>query len=192
ISVRRWSHFKPGAGGDAGARYRRAVADAARALVRDGCAVTFLSTCQGVPEYWTDDSQFAQALVDELLPGEAHVTVDRAFRTPEQLAEALRGYDLAIATRMHFAILALCVATPVVAIAYEFKSRELLRAMGRESWAFDIEDVTADGLVAAAREALAGGAPLRAAITAQVQAWRTDAVAPARAIAAAIGAPTVG
>jgi colanic acid/amylovoran biosynthesis protein len=130
--------------------------------------VTFLSTCQGVPEYWTDDSRFAAQLVAELLPGEPNIHVDTSFRTPEQLAEALRGFDVAIATRMHFAILALAVATPVVAIAYEFKSRELLRAMGREAWAFDIEEVSSEGLLRATREALAGGDALRAGIAAQV------------------------
>lgn len=186
ISVRSWSHFKKGAGDDAGERYRMAVADAARTLARGGAEVTFLSTCQGVPEYWTDDSRYAKKLVADLLPGEPNVRVDTAFRSPTDLAEALRGYDVAIATRMHFAILALCVATPVVAIAYEFKSRELLRAMGHEAWAFDIEAVSADGLVRATQEALAGGTPLRDAIVAQVAGYRTDAVGPARRIRATL------
>lgn len=192
ISVRQWSHFKQGSGDDAGARYRRAVADAARALAREGVEVTFLSTCQGVPEYWTDDSRFAAGLVAELLAGEPNIHVDTAFRTPEQLAGALRDFDVAIATRMHFAILALAVATPVVAIAYEFKSRELLRAMGREAWAFDIEEVSAEGLLRATREALAGGDALRAGIAAQVVAYRDDAIGPARRIREALGAGTRG
>lgn len=182
ISVRSWSHFKTGSGGDAGERYRRAVADCARTLAREGAEVTFLSTCQGVPEYWTDDSKYAAQLVRDLLPGEANVRVDASFRTPEQLAEELRRYDVAIATRMHFAILSLCVATPVVAIAYEFKSRELLRAMGREAWAFDIEEVSAEGLLRATREALAGGDALRDEIRAQVITYRDDAIGPARRI----------
>lgn len=182
ISVRSWTHFKKGSGGDAGERYRTAVAEAARTLARGGAEVTFLSTCQGVPEYWTDDSRYAGKLVADLLPGEPNVRVDTAFRSPTDLAAALRGYDVAIATRMHFAILALCVATPVVAIAYEFKSRELLRALGHEAWTFDIEEVSAEGLVRATQEALAGGASLRAAIAGQVAGYRTDAVGPARRI----------
>lgn len=186
ISVRRWSHFRAGSGEDVGERYRRAVADTARTLVRDGAEVTFLSTCQGVPEYWTDDSKFAAQLVADLLPGEAHIRVDAAFRSPTALAEELRGFDVAIATRMHFAILALCVATPVVAIAYEFKSRELLTAMGHAAWAFDIEDVGAEGLVRATREALSGGDTLRASIAEQVRGYRSDAVGPAKRIQAAL------
>ncbi len=194
ISVRRWAHYKAGDRADAARRYRQAVAEAARTLARAGAQVTFLSTCQGVPEYWTDDSRFAQELVDELLPGEPNIRVDHAFRAPAELAEALRQFDVAIATRMHFAILALCVATPVVAIAYEFKSRELLRAMGREAWAFDIEDVSAEGLVRATREALGGGPALRGEIEAQVVRFREDAIAPARRIAQELSwdAPAAG
>lgn len=188
ISVRSWSHFKAGSGDDAAQRYRTAVADAARAMAREGIEVTFLSTCQGVPEYWTDDSRFAAQLVADLLPGEPAIHVDSRFRTPEQLADELRTFDVAIATRMHFAILALAVATPVVAIAYEFKSRELLRAMGREAWAFDIEEVSADRLLRATHEALAGGAPLRAGIAKLVTGYRDDAIGPARRILAALGA----
>lgn len=146
----------------------------------------------GRPEYWTDDSRFAAQLVAELLPGEPNIHVDTSFRTPEQLADALRGFDVAIATRMHFAILALAVATPVVAIAYEFKSRELLRAMGREAWAFDIEEVSSEGLLRATREALAGGDTLRAGIAAQVVGYRDDAIGPARRIREALGAGTRG
>jgi colanic acid/amylovoran biosynthesis protein len=188
ISVRRWSHFRKGSGDDVGDRYRQAVAGCARGLARGGVEVTFLSTCQGVPEYWTDDSRFATELVRDLLPNEPGIRVDTSFRTPEQLAEELRGYDVAVATRMHFAILALAVATPVVAIAYEFKSRELLRAMGREAWAFDIEAVSAEGLLAAVHDAFAGGAPLRAEIATQVAAYRDDAIGPARTMRASFTA----
>ena len=193
ISVRSWSHFKSGSRADSADRYRRAVADAARTLARSGAEVTFLSTCQGVPEYWTDDSRYAATLVDELLAGEPNIRVDRAFRTPDALAEALRQFDVAIATRMHFAILALAVATPVVAIAYEFKSRELLASMGRESWVFDIEEVTAEGLVRATREALGGGPMLREVIAEQVNAYRADAIRAAARIREALAvAPRAG
>jgi colanic acid/amylovoran biosynthesis protein len=184
ISVRHWTHYRSADGRAARDRYRRAVADAARALARDGWEVTFLSTCQGVPEYWTDDSKFAGALVADLLGDEPRILVDPSFRTPEQLAAHLAAFDVAVATRMHFAILALCAGTPVVAIAYEFKSRELLRQMGRESWAFDIEEVTADGVVRAVREAAAGGDTLRAEVAAHVGRCREDAARPSHRLRA--------
>ncbi len=144
-----------------------------------------------MPEYWTDDSRFAAELAEELLAGEPNIRVDRAFRTPTELADELRGFDVAIATRMHFAILALCAATPVVAIAYEFKSRELLRGMGREEWAFDIEEVAGESLVRATKEALAGGDALRSAIAEQVHAYRADAVHVAHLILEGVGGAKV-
>ena len=180
ISVRHWTHYRTGDAAASRDRYRHAVADAARRLAREGWEVTFLSTCQGVPEYWTDDSRFARTLVAESLPNEPRIRVDESFRSPGQLATHLRGFDVAIATRMHFAILALCEATPVVAIAYEFKSRELLRSLGHEKWAFDIEDVSADGLVRSVIEVATGGARLRETVASQVRGFREDALRPGR------------
>lgn len=184
ISVRSWSHARgdDGTPGEAETRYRTAVADAARVLAGSGVEVTFLSTCQGVPEYWADDSRYASALVRDLLPGVDGVRVDDRFRTPAELARELREYDLAIATRMHFAILALSVATPVVAIAYEFKSRELLRGMGMENLVADFEDVTHEWLLARARDVLGRGAELRESIAHQVTELRADAMRPAHII----------
>ncbi len=163
-------------------RYRRAIADAVRGFARSGAEVVFISTCQGLPEF-SDDSRVAQRIVDEHLAGEANVRVDRAFRTPTQLIDALAAFDVAIATRMHFAILALAAGTPVVAIAYEFKSRELLRGMGREDLVVDYNDVRAEWLVARATEVLEGGAALRAEVAAAVERFRADAVRPAERIA---------
>ncbi len=182
ISVRSWSHARAAEGGDAREDYRRAVAEAARALARTGSEVVFLSTCQGVPEYWTDDSRFAAELVRDLLAGEPGIRVDTQFRSPDALAAELATYDLAIATRMHFAILALVARTPVVAIAYEFKSRELLRSLGMESWAVDFEEVTAEFLARAAGKVLARGPSLRAEIAAHVTGFHADAIQPARLI----------
>lgn len=182
ISVRAWAHAhreRDAAGPDAGERYRHAVAAAARTLARAGCEVTFVSTCQGVPEYWTDDSRFAEGLVRDLLPGEARVRVDTRFRAPAELAAALADFDAAIATRMHFAILALSVATPVVAIAYEFKSRELLRGLGLEHLVTDFEEVDGAWLAARVQEVLAGGSALRARLAAAVAPLREDAMRPA-------------
>lgn len=163
-------------------RYRRAVADAVRTLARRGAEVVFISTCQGLPEF-SDDSRLAQRIVDEHLTGEPNVRVDRSFRTPTQLIDQLPGFDVAIATRMHFAILALAAGTPVVAIAYEFKSRELLRGMGWEDLVVDYNDVNADWLVARATQVLEGGAALRADVARMVESFRADAVRPAERIA---------
>jgi colanic acid/amylovoran biosynthesis protein len=187
ISVREWSHFHGVHRAEAEERYRRAVADAVRTLADEGVEVTFVSTCQGVPEYWADDARYARRLVDDLLGGETSVRADACWRAPQALAEALQGFDVVIATRMHCAILALVAGTPVVAIAYEFKSRELLHALGRDTWVMDIEVVTGPDLVRAVHEVLDGGTALRAELARRVAGFRSDAIIPARVIAERLG-----
>ncbi len=142
VSARNWPYAR-GEADRANATYRDAVAEAVTWLVRDrGANVTFVSTCQGVPEYWTDDSAVAEA-IQEQLPADVvdHVTVDRAFHRPAELMELLASFDLALATRMHMAILALVAGTPVFPIAYEFKMRELAERVGLGAWVQDLEDV---------------------------------------------------
>ena len=182
ISVRAWSHARGSEGDKAVVAYRRAVAEAARSLARDGVEVVFLSTCQGIPEYWTDDSAFAQGIVRELLAGEPGISVDTSFRRPGDLLEAFGRFDVVIATRMHAAILSLLAGTPVVGIAYEFKTREMLRSFGHEELAVDFEDVTADWLVTRTRAAMKDRAALQAGIIDHVRRFRDDAIAPARTI----------
>ena len=148
VSVRDWPHFRQGA--QTGMeRYRAAVAAFAAELVRrHGAEVTFLSTCQGIPDYWTDDSAVAARIV-ALTPPElrGRIAVDRQFRTPAQLIERLAEFDMVVATRMHAAILALCAGTPVLAIAYEFKTRHLFARLGLDEFTLDAETLTGDSLI---------------------------------------------
>ena len=148
ISVRDWPHAeRAGAAAD----YEEAVGALVVDLVlKRGAEVVFVSTCQGIPEYWTDDSRPAQRVVDRL-PDDVkdRVTVDGRFRTPEALIEELRGFDVAVATRMHLAILALSAGVPVLPIAYEFKTRELFERLGLGEHVQDIEDLRGDDLVRA-------------------------------------------
>jgi colanic acid/amylovoran biosynthesis protein len=143
ISVREWRHFRgedPVVGMH---RYLSAVAATVTQLVRrHGARVVFLSTCQGVPAYWTDDSSIARRIVDGL-PADvtAAVTVDDGYHDPRELREKLAGFDLAISTRMHFAILALGAGVPVLPVAYEFKTVELFRRLGMRAHTLDIDTV---------------------------------------------------
>jgi colanic acid/amylovoran biosynthesis protein len=144
FSVRDWlfpGHDSPAAAQQA---YLESVAAAVEHLVRDcGAEVSFLSTCQGVPDYPFDDSAVARQIVGSL-PDDvaARVTVDAGFHGPEELIGRLGGFDFVAATRMHMAILSLCVGTPVLAIAYEFKTRELFANMGLGDWVLDIDALT--------------------------------------------------
>lgn len=148
ISVRDWPHFR---GGDTATRMERYIAAMAgltcRLAGRRNCEITFISTCQGVPEYWTDDSRTAERIVARL-PDDvrARVAVDKRFRRPEEMVDRMAEFDVFVATRMHAAILALCAGTPVVPIAYEFKTIELFRRLGFDDRIPDIESLTEDEL----------------------------------------------
>ncbi len=144
ISVRHWNYVK--GGGDGMRRYLDSIRNIVTTLVRDqGKEVTFLSTCQGVPEYAHDDSKAANAIVAELDPEIAsHVSVDASFHTPEQLMALVKGFDFVVATRMHMMIMSLCVGTPVLPIAYEFKTREVAKRIGVSDVLLDIDTVTVE------------------------------------------------
>ncbi|MDR6633185.1 colanic acid/amylovoran biosynthesis protein [Phyllobacterium sp. 1468] len=144
ISVRHWNYVK--GGGDGMRRYLDSIRNIVTTLVRDqGKEVTFLSTCQGVPEYAHDDSKAARAIVAELDPEIAsHVSVDASFHTPEQLMALVKGFDFVVATRMHMMIMSLCVGTPVLPIAYEFKTKEVAKRIGVSGVLLDIDTVTVE------------------------------------------------
>jgi colanic acid/amylovoran biosynthesis protein len=149
VSVREWRHFKqvsPAVGMQA---YLAAVAALSTHLIKNYHAeITFISTCQGISEYWTDDSKTADKVAAMLQPCiREKARVDKNFHGPEELAEMLGHYDLLIATRMHMAILALSVGTPVFAIAYEFKTQELFARLGQRASVQNIEDITSDSLI---------------------------------------------
>ena len=148
ISVRRWKHYRSGRADQKSDSYREAIAALVTALVVErGADVTFLSTCQGVPEYGYDDSEAAQEIVGLLgADVRARVTIDGQFRRPEQLLEDLAAFDLVVSTRMHMAILALCAGTPVFPIAYEFKTAEVFASLGLRDRVVDIENVRPETL----------------------------------------------
>ena len=145
ISVRAWPFAA-----DRGRGYFDALARLTCHLVANGARVTFISTCQGIEEYWTDDGRDAQALADGL-PSDvrASVEVERAYHRPEELLDILSGVDLTIATRMHMAILSLSAGTPVLPIAYEFKTQELFGRLGLADHVTTLDGSSGSALVAA-------------------------------------------
>ena len=150
VSVRFWQHFQTESSETGMQRYLAAVKKAVIFLVDHYDAdVTFVSTCQGIEEYWVDDAKVARE-VYQALPAriQDRVRVDSEFTDPLDLSKRLKSYDLVIATRMHMAILALAAGVPVLPIAYEFKTSELFRRLGVERWLLDIEDVDGASLVA--------------------------------------------
>ncbi|HEY4343348.1 MAG TPA: polysaccharide pyruvyl transferase family protein [Parvibaculum sp.] len=151
ISVRDWPHFHAGSRQDGMERYFTALSTLVADLTeRWHAEVTFISTCQGTPEYWTDDARTAEEIV-ERLPHRVrgHVTIDRSFRQPARLIAELSTYDLTVATRLHAAILSLCAGTPVLPISYEFKTTELFRGFGLGEATIDVEDISPEAILVA-------------------------------------------
>lgn len=144
VSVRDWPYFKSRTYEEGMNKYRESVGEGVVRLVRKhGANVTFISTCQGVDEYKTDDSEVA-AQIARSLPKDVRssVTVNSSFHTPDNLKNQLETYDFTIATRMHMAILSLTAGTPVFPIAYEPKTTNLFRKMGLESLPVDIGNIS--------------------------------------------------
>jgi colanic acid/amylovoran biosynthesis protein len=142
ISVRHWPHFATCTNEEGMARYRQSIAAGIRGLIALGADVTFLSTCQGIPEY-TDDSVEAEQVV-RLLDTEtaSRVHIVRVFVRFDELMVRLREFDLCIGTRMHMCILSLISGIPVLPIAYEFKTHELFDELGLGEWVTDIESIS--------------------------------------------------
>jgi colanic acid/amylovoran biosynthesis protein len=150
LSVRRWDHFAEGSAQEGMHRYCAAFAALAVHVIKKYDAqVTFLSTCQGAFGYH-DDSHVA-ARICATLPDDIQdrIRVDGEFHTPGELRELLREFDWVVATRMHLVILALGVGTPVLPIAYEFKTTELFKSLHHEVEPPTIESMTPDSLIEA-------------------------------------------
>ncbi|HKP81685.1 MAG TPA: polysaccharide pyruvyl transferase family protein, partial [Pyrinomonadaceae bacterium] len=65
ISVREWKHFKTVEPAEGMNRYYEALRALSDHMVEKcGAEITFLSTCQGMTEYWTDDSREAHKIVE--------------------------------------------------------------------------------------------------------------------------------
>ena len=179
ISVREWKHFKTVEPSDGMNRYYGALRAVSDFLVEKYDAeITYLSTCQGMPEYWTDDSRVAQKIVEGLSPNtRKSVSVDSNFHSPAVLARELKNYDIVIATRMHMAILALTVGTPVLPIAYEFKMRELFQRLSHERWVQDIETISGDTLITSVDNFIRALPDIRVSIFTAVQKEHENAIA---------------
>jgi colanic acid/amylovoran biosynthesis protein len=146
LSLREWPFFRSA---DGQAAYERAVGELCAWLVGEKQAeITCISTCQGIPEYWADDSRPAQRMAEGLPPGvREHVVVDHSFHPPRALRDHLAGFDVVVATRLHAAILSMTAGTPVVVIEYERKAYEVFGQMDLEEWVLDIEGIEGRQLI---------------------------------------------
>jgi colanic acid/amylovoran biosynthesis protein len=185
VSVREWAKFSGRDAKDGMRRYSDAIQRAVVHLVeRYDADVVFLSTCQGIPSYRYDDSAVATEIAAQLPKHIAdRVTVDREQHGPEAMIEMLSKMDLVIATRMHMAITGLIAGTPVLPIAYEFKTAELFTSFGFGAWVQDISTIDEKGLVAALDKAIAELPTRRTELFEAVEKAASDAKLAVRGIA---------
>jgi colanic acid/amylovoran biosynthesis protein len=149
ISVREWKFFERRDTKTGMTEYIKALQTASKHLIEHyNAKITYVSTCQGIPEYWTDDSKLASRIVQELSANvKEQIIVDQAFHSPEQLALLLKQQDLVISTRLHVAILALGVGVPVLPIAYEFKTKELFERLSLGNLVVDINRIDSENFI---------------------------------------------
>lgn len=137
ISVRSMENFHP----TKCEQYFKAIVLATTVAVEEfGAKITFLSTCQGIDEYWANDDKTADEIYS-LLPENVcrSVEIDRKFRQPWEIVKKYQSFDAVIATRMHAAILSLCAGTPTLGFAYEFKMEELFKTIKMDELVINID-----------------------------------------------------
>ena len=146
ISAKHWEFYK-GDGIESHLRYIKALSSLTDHLVKNwGAEVFFLSTCTAFGGYSHDDRQVAYRIIENIenLDG---VKILGGEYLPEQLSAIYANMDLHIGTRMHSNILAMLSGTPVVAIQYEPKTKDMMDSFGLGDWVIDIEQINPERLI---------------------------------------------
>jgi colanic acid/amylovoran biosynthesis protein len=154
ISVRTWAHYRRH---DAERDYLRTLVEVTRWLIEKKRAeVYFVSTCTGFGGYHKDDRIMARDIVGALPAGTVeHARILYNEYSPAELATYYGSMTLHIGTRMHSNILAMLAGTPVVALAYEFKTLELMESLGLSRFGMDVESLSTAEITARIEELLA-------------------------------------
>lgn len=122
-------------------RYHRKILELCIHLVEKYDArIIFISTCQGRPEYFIDDSHFASHLI-KLIPYNIRnniSVVSEAF-DPRELKEIMKSFDIFAGVRMHTLVLALSSGVPCIGLGYEFKTEELFSQLELSHYAIDLK-----------------------------------------------------
>ncbi len=128
--------------------YEEAIAEAIRYFIAhyQGKAVIFSQVCG--PTFKDDDRIPARRVLDRVkdLGGDQVLLLDRDL--PPGLLKSTYGLmDIFIGTRLHSNIFALGEGVPVVAIAYQYKTRGVMEMLGLERWVMDIDTVDIGTLI---------------------------------------------
>lgn len=180
ISVRDWNFFKDQSVKEGMDKYNMSIAALCEYIaVTLGGEIVFISTCQGINEYWKDDSKVAQKIY-ELLSDAAkkRTIVDSEYHHPTQLKAIIKDFDVAVSTRMHFAIESLIMGVPVLPIAYEFKTKELFSKLITNEYILDIETIEAAKLIEAFKKFITDLPNFRTELFEKVERERQSALKP--------------
>lgn len=158
---------------NAQAAYEEAVAEAIRSFISQtgGRAVIFSQVCG--PTRVDDDRIPARRVYDKVCDlGQDRVLLVDRFLPPALLKSVYGLMDVFLGTRLHSNVFALGAGVPVVAIAYQYKTRGVMRMLGLESWVVDIEQVTGPQL----RRLMERAVTDRAQVHRDIQGWLPDIV----------------
>lgn len=178
ISVRDWKFFKEKSAREGMETYNKSIAALCEYItITLGGNIVFISTCQGIIEYGRDDSKTAKNIY-KLLSEEAKskTIVNREFHHPDELKELIKGFDVVISTRMHFAIQSLNMGIPVLPIAYEFKTIELFNKLMDKEYILDIDTINEVSLTEAFKKFMEALPALRPELFQQVERERQSAL----------------
>lgn len=167
--------------------YLGSLAAVAERLLDAGLAVRFACSQTRM------DPRIVQRVRQKMTAEAAAQCTHEAIVTVDDFLRVTSAAQAVIASRLHAAILALVAGTPVVAIAYSRKCRQLMKDMHLSEYCLDLKDADADAVMATLKRALAQRAPLRDHIAGQCRAFRAslestiellaDAVEPALRVA---------
>lgn len=79
---------------------------------------------------------------------DAEQIIDEPLHSVDDLLSQIAATDIVVATRFHNVLLALLSNKPVIAISFHHKCRSLMNAMGMDKYCLDMNDFSADVLIA--------------------------------------------
>lgn len=123
------------------ARYEKAIAATVRDFIHrlNGKVVFFIQVWGPSPSQ--DDRTPTRRVVDSLHDCSEHILYIQEILQPDQLKAIIGNMNIFIGTRMHSNIFALSQGVPTIAIAYQPKTKGIMRMLGLDRWILDIQDV---------------------------------------------------
>lgn len=148
VSVRKWGFYGTIDASEGHRPYIQVMAQSADYLVKKiNATIVFMSTCTDFGGYGNDDRVVAREVISMMKYANAAKIVEGEY-SPEELKGMVGQMDMHIGTRMHSNIFALSMGVPVLAIAYEFKTRDLMQFFDLEKYVCNIENITFEELCA--------------------------------------------